>query len=176
MSQNKNRIRWAAALAVAIASIALLPVAAQAATGGASSFGGFSSGSGDSAGSGGNAKSGTGRAFAGWKRAGATWYGPGLYGRHTACGQTLRPNTVGVAHRNLPCGTRVKFRYRGNVVVARVIDRGPYVNGVAWDLTEAVSERLDFSAVGRDKVAYAVPKKVARKMSRAKRGRSRRSR
>jgi len=172
MSQNKNRIRWAAALAAAIASIALLPVAAQAATGGASSFGGFSSGSGDQ----GQSASGTGRAFTGWKRAGATWYGPGLYGRHTACGQTLRPNTVGVAHKSLPCGTRIKFRYRGHVVVARVIDRGPYVHGVSWDLTEAVSERLDFSAVGRDKVAYAVPKKVARKMRRAKRERSGRSR
>ncbi|MEZ5078979.1 MAG: septal ring lytic transglycosylase RlpA family protein [Solirubrobacterales bacterium] len=161
MGQNKNRIRWAAALAAAIASVALIPVASQAATGGASAFGGVGSG----------AQNGSGGVFTGWKRAGATWYGPGLYGRHTACGQTLRPKTIGVAHKSLPCGTRVKFRYRGHVVVARVIDRGPYVRGVSWDLTEAASERLDFESVGRDKVAYAVPKKVAHKMQRAERSR-----
>jgi hypothetical protein len=160
MRQNKNRIRWAAALAAAIASIALLPAAAQAGTGGASSYGGFSNG---------EAGSGTGGAYTGWKRAGASWYGPGLYGRQTACGQTLRPGTIGVAHKSMPCGTRVKFRYRGNVVVARVIDRGPYVDGLAWDLTEAASEMLDFESVGVDKVAYAVPKKVARKIRRARR-------
>lgn len=158
MAQNSTRIRWAAALAVALVATALLPAASQAATGGASSYGGFSNGS-------------TGGAYTGWKRAGASWYGPGLYGRQTACGQTLRPSTVGVAHKRLPCGTRVKFRYRGRVVVARVIDRGPYVNGLAWDLTEAASEALDFESVGVDKVAYAVPKKVARKMRRSKRNR-----
>ena len=48
------------------------------------------------------------------RSAGATWYGPGLYGNQTACGQTLRPDTIGVAHRNLPCGTTVKFVYHGH--------------------------------------------------------------
>ena len=35
----------------------------------------------------------------------ASWYGPGLYGNRTACGQTIRPSTLGVAHKRLPCGT-----------------------------------------------------------------------
>ena len=43
----------------------------------------------------------------------ATWYGPGLYGNRTACGQTLRRSTLGVAHRTLPCGTPVTFYHRG---------------------------------------------------------------
>ena len=34
-----------------------------------------------------------------------------------------------------------------------MIDRGPYVKGRAWDLTEAASEALDFEGVG---VRYAV--------------------
>src|ERR1700677_3782954 len=42
------------------------------------------------------------------KTALATWFGPGFYGQHTACGQTLTPATVGVANRKLPCGTLVK--------------------------------------------------------------------
>src|SRR5262245_50458098 len=75
--------------------------------------------------------------FSAIRSAGATWYGPGLYGRHTACGQTLRPDTIGVAHKTLPCGTAVKFLYRGRSIVARVLDRGPYSRGHAWDLTNA---------------------------------------
>ena len=32
----------------------------------------------------------------------ATWFGPGFYGKQTACGQTLTPGVVGVANRTLP--------------------------------------------------------------------------
>ncbi len=42
-----------------------------------------------------------------YRSAVSSWYGPGLYGNTTACGQTLRPDTVGVAHKTLPCGTKV---------------------------------------------------------------------
>lgn len=166
MNQIKNRNRCAVALFATIVVVALLPVSAPAATGGASGFGGFGS---ESAGKTG----GSGIAFTGWKGSRASWYGPGLYGRQTACGQTLRPKTLGVAHKRLPCGTRVKFRYRGKVVIARVIDRGPYVRGLSWDLTEAASEALDFESVGVDRVRYALPKKVARKLRRSKRQRQR---
>lgn len=75
-------------------------------------------------------------------RAGATWYGRGLWGRTTACGVVLTPGTIGVAHRRLPCGTRVVFAYRGHWVPAMVIDRGPYTHGYKWDLTRALAARL----------------------------------
>ena len=55
-----------------------------------------------------------------------TWYGPGFYGNRTACGQRYSRNIVGVAHRTLPCGTLIQFRWRGKTAVAPVIDRGPY--------------------------------------------------
>ena len=61
-----------------------------------------------------------------WRRDVATWYGPGLFGNRTACGKRLTRRTVGVAHRSLPCGTRVAIRYRGRLLRTRVIDRGPY--------------------------------------------------
>src|SRR6185312_13151812 len=51
----------------------------------------------------------------------ATWFGPGFYGQTTACGQTLTPAVVGVANRTLPCGTLVKFGYKGHGIVAPVI-------------------------------------------------------
>ena len=43
----------------------------------------------------------------------STWYGPGFYGNRTACGQRLTRSTLGVAHRTLPCGTKVALRVNG---------------------------------------------------------------
>jgi rare lipoprotein A len=88
------------------------------------------------------------RKLTSYRLAGASYYGPGLYGNGVACGGTLLPHTIGVAHKTLPCGTRVKLRYRGRTVTAPVIDRGPYVPGRDYDLTEAVKERLGFPGVG----------------------------
>jgi hypothetical protein len=80
--------------------------------------------------------------------AGASYYGPGLYGNGVACGGTLMPDTMGVANKTLPCGTRVTLRYHGRTVTVPVIDRGPYVAGRDYDLTEAVKNRLGFPGVG----------------------------
>lgn len=88
------------------------------------------------------------------RRAKSTWYGPGFYGNQTACGQTLRYGTVGVAHRSLPCGTKVTFRHRGRSLVAKVIDRGPFVSGIKWDLTGATARSLGFSGSGP--IRYAI--------------------
>jgi hypothetical protein len=101
-----------------------------------------------------------GLTFGPMKQAGATWYGPTLYGNSTACGQVLRPRTVGVAHRSLPCGTTVKFVYGGRVLVTQVIDRGPYSKGNAWDLTNGARELLGFEGV--DKVRYAIASSYTR--------------
>jgi peptidoglycan lytic transglycosylase len=79
----------------------------------------------------------------------ATWYGPGLYGNTTACGQELTPDLVGVAHRTLPCGTMVEVAYRGTSVVVPVVDRGPYADGMTWDLTEAAAKMLGFTSTAR---------------------------
>lgn len=74
----------------------------------------------------------------------ATWYGPGLYGNRTACGQRLGYDTLGVAHRSLPCGTKVNILYEGRTITVPVIDRGPY-SSADWDLTEETANRLGFS-------------------------------
>jgi rare lipoprotein A (peptidoglycan hydrolase) len=83
----------------------------------------------------------------------ATWYGPGFYGRRTACGKTLKKTTIGVAHKKLPCGTRVTFAYMGRWVRAKVIDRGPYNGDYKWDLTRKTAKRLGFLESGRLKAA-----------------------
>ena len=78
----------------------------------------------------------------------ASWYGPGLYGNSTACGGALTPWRLGVAHKSLPCGTKVTFRYRGRSVTVPVIDRGPYIAGREWDLTAATKAALGFGSTG----------------------------
>jgi rare lipoprotein A len=78
----------------------------------------------------------------------ASWYGPGFYGNRTACGGALSAGRVGVAHKYLPCGTRVTFRHRGRSVTAPVIDRGPFAAGRDWDLTAAAKHKLGFGDVG----------------------------
>jgi len=85
---------------------------------------------------------------------GASWYGPGFYGNRTACGKTLTGGVKGVAHRSLPCGTKVRFFYRGRTVTARVIDRGPYHGSRSWDLTEATKAALRFGSTGTVWAAY----------------------
>jgi rare lipoprotein A (peptidoglycan hydrolase) len=72
----------------------------------------------------------------------ATWFGPGFYGRKTACGQTLTPGVVGVAHRTLPCGTLIKVGYRGHTLTVPVLDRGPYSHIADWDLTSGAAQAL----------------------------------
>jgi rare lipoprotein A len=38
----------------------------------------------------------------------------------------LTAGTLGVAHKTLPCGTRVTLRKGHRIVRVRVVDRGPY--------------------------------------------------
>lgn len=81
-----------------------------------------------------------------YRRQKTTWYGPGFYGGRTACGKKLTRRTIGVAHRTLPCGTKVEFFHQGQKIVVPVIDRGPFVRGVYWDLTLAAMKRLGSSS------------------------------
>jgi rare lipoprotein A len=88
-----------------------------------------------------------------YRRAAASWYGPGLYGNKLSCGGTLKPGTLGVANKTLPCGSRVTLRHGHRVVRVRVVDRGPYVGGREFDLTAATRERLRFGGAGSVLVA-----------------------
>jgi hypothetical protein len=77
-----------------------------------------------------------------------SWYGPGLIGNGTACGQTLTRSLVGVAHRSLPCGTKISFRHGGKTVTMPVVDRGPYVGGRIFDLTYGACKALGHCFTG----------------------------
>jgi rare lipoprotein A (peptidoglycan hydrolase) len=88
-----------------------------------------------------------------YRRANASWYGPGLYGNHLACGGRLSDSVRGVAHKTLPCGTRVTLRKGDRIVRARVVDRGPFTAGREFDLTPAVKRALGFGSTGTVEVA-----------------------
>jgi hypothetical protein len=77
--------------------------------------------------------------------AGASWYGGG---GGLACGGTLTSSTLGVANKTLPCGTLVTLRYGGHSVRVPVVDRGPFVAGREYDLTEATRQALGFGDTG----------------------------
>ena len=80
----------------------------------------------------------------------ATWFGPGFYGKQTACGQILTPSVIGVANRTLPCGTLVKVSYKGRALIVPVLDRGPYSHiGADWDLTAGAAQALSVTETVR---------------------------
>lgn len=92
-----------------------------------------------------------------FKPAIATWYGPGFWGRKTACGQTLRKATLGVANKRLPCGSQVQLYANGKTVTVPVIDRGPFHRGTSYDLTQATAKALGFTGKGRIGVLRGAP-------------------
>jgi rare lipoprotein A len=75
----------------------------------------------------------------------ASWYGGG---GSLACGGELTSSTLGVANKTLPCGTLVTLRYGGRSISVPVVDRGPYVAGREFDLTEATKDALGFGGTG----------------------------
>ena len=70
--------------------------------------------------------------------------GDGFQGRRTACGQRFDTNVPQVAHKSLPCGTKVRVEdaTTGKSIVAQVTDRGPYIKGRVVDLSWAAFSQL----------------------------------
>ena len=83
-----------------------------------------------------------------YRPANASFFGPGLFGNPTFCGQTLTAALLGVAHRTLPCGTRVAILYDRREIIVPVVDRGPFNAGYDWDLTQATADVLGFTTSG----------------------------
>ena|SRR5436190_4543482 len=79
----------------------------------------------------------------------ATWYGPGFYGRQTACGVRMTRTLLGVAHRKYKCGTKVALLYHGRRITVPVVDRGPFRRGTQFDLTAATAQALGFDHTDR---------------------------
>ena len=83
------------------------------------------------------------------RRAMAPWFGPGFYGRRPACGQKMSRTLLGVAHKQMKCGTQVAVLYKGRRITVPVVDRGPFRHGTEWDLTAATAQALGFEHTDR---------------------------
>jgi len=72
----------------------------------------------------------------------ASWYGRPFHGRSTASGEVYNMYGISAAHRTLPFGTQVRVHNleNGESIVARINDRGPFVEGRIIDLSYAAAQ------------------------------------
>jgi len=83
-----------------------------------------------------------------------SWYGPQFNGKKTASGEIFDMYQKTAAHKTLPFFTRVQVEdpKTGKVVIVKVNDRGPYVQGRVLDLAKGAAIPLGLLAHG---VIYA---------------------
>jgi hypothetical protein len=81
----------------------------------------------------------------------ASWYGPGFFENRLPCWRWLQannlpiqflPDTWGVAHKTLPCGTMLILTHGPNRIEVPVVDRGPYIAGRELDLSPRIKAAL----------------------------------
>jgi rare lipoprotein A len=76
----------------------------------------------------------------------ASWYGPGFHGKLTASGEVYEMDKYTAAHRTLPLGTYVRVKRldgKGDPMVVRINDRGPFVDDRIIDLSRAAARQLE---------------------------------
>ena len=74
----------------------------------------------------------------------ATYYGKEFGGHRTASGERFNPGAMTAAHRSFRFGTRVRVTNsrNGRSVIVRINDRGPFVKGVAIDLSSGAARAI----------------------------------
>jgi rare lipoprotein A len=84
----------------------------------------------------------------------ASWYGSYFHGKETASGEPFNMYDLTAAHPTLPLGTYVKVTNlrNGRVVVVRVNDRGPVVDGRIIDLSYQAARVLHLENQGIQQV------------------------
>jgi rare lipoprotein A len=80
----------------------------------------------------------------------ASWYGEQFQGKQTASGELFDMRDFTAAHPSLKLGTFVKVTNlrNGKVVVVRINDRGPVVDGRIIDLSYNAARALGFKELG----------------------------
>jgi rare lipoprotein A len=80
----------------------------------------------------------------------ASWYGEYFQGKQTASGELYDMRDFTAAHPTLPLGTFVKVTNlrNGKIVVVRINDRGPVVDGRIIDLSYNSARALGFEQRG----------------------------
>jgi rare lipoprotein A len=97
-----------------------------------------------------------------YKKAHFSYYGGKFHGRKTASGKVFNKNEFTCAHKTLPFGTKVEIinPKTNTSVVVTVTDRGPYVKGRSFDLSEGAFKKvMNGSNVGTATLNYKILEK-----------------
>lgn len=78
----------------------------------------------------------------------ASYYGYSHAGNMTASGVPFDPEGFTAAHRTMPFGTQLLVSHGGNSVQVTVNDRGPYVDGIDLDLSQAAADMIGLTNLG----------------------------
>jgi hypothetical protein len=76
-------------------------------------------------------------------------------GGRTACGYRLRPNTTGVGHPVLPCGTRIYVAYGDVEALTQVLARGSAAPRSQFVVTSALARQLGLASTDLIRWRYA---------------------
>lgn len=87
-----------------------------------------------------------------------SYYGPGFAGRQTANGEIFDPSKYTAAHKSLPFNSQVRFKHpdSGRSVQVRINDRGPYIRGREFDVSEAAARKLGILDDGIKRLEYEI--------------------
>ncbi len=90
----------------------------------------------------------------------ASWYGLKFDGRLTSSGERFDRTKLTAAHKTLPLGSLVRLTAlsTGRSVVVRINDRGPWLKGRDFDLSEAAATKLGIHEKGVAAVEMALLK------------------
>ena len=103
----------------------------------------------------------------------ASWYGDPFHGRKTASGEVYNMYEISAAHKTLPLHTWVEVRNLKNnkVMILRINDRGPFIEGRIIDLSQAAAKELGVYRPGTAPVLVtALPAHRARQLERQRLG------
>ena len=80
----------------------------------------------------------------------ASWYGKKFQGKLTSSGERFDRNKLTAANKTLPLGSLVRLTApsTGRSVVVRINDRGPWLKGRDFDLSEAAAAKLGIHQKG----------------------------
>ena len=80
----------------------------------------------------------------------ASWYGPGFEEKPMANGKIFYPANISAAHKDLPFGSVVEIKNPkgGRSISVKITDRGPFIEGRDYDLSEGAAEKLRMKRTG----------------------------
>lgn len=84
----------------------------------------------------------------------ASWYGPGFHALATANGERYEQDDVTAAHKTLPMPSFVEVENleNGRMLIVRINDRGPFVDGRIIDLSRKSAQLLGVDRAGTARV------------------------